>query len=175
MSKKTHDQTLHTRQEKTQRPSWMGSEGQENVFWRSFNSRGTSLIHKPSALQFDTGIKHTEKYSYGVSSPIFATKTRIQIPYAFDITVNILQQRHSTRTNFNLFYLGLPPTYLPTHPPTCLSVCLSLFPSIHLWIYNPLSGFDHLFSFLVSRQDSLDGGSARRKAATYTQNNTNTE
>jgi hypothetical protein len=34
------------------------------------------------------------------------------------------------------------------------------------------------FSFLNpihSRQDSLDGGSARRKAATYTQINTNTE
>jgi hypothetical protein len=35
-----------------------------------------------------------------------------------------------------------------------------------------------LFQFLNpihSRQDSLDGGSARRKAATYIQNNTNTE
>jgi hypothetical protein len=35
-----------------------------------------------------------------------------------------------------------------------------------------------LFQFLNlihSRQESLDGGSARRKAATYTQNNTNTE
>jgi hypothetical protein len=28
---------------------------------------------------------------------------------------------------------------------------------------------------MYSRQDSLDGGSARRKAATYKQNNTNTE
>jgi hypothetical protein len=35
-----------------------------------------------------------------------------------------------------------------------------------------------LFQFLdpiYSQQDSLDGGSARRKASTYTQNNTNTE
>jgi hypothetical protein len=35
-----------------------------------------------------------------------------------------------------------------------------------------------LFQFLDpihSRQDSLDGGSARRKASTYTQNKTNTE
>jgi hypothetical protein len=35
-----------------------------------------------------------------------------------------------------------------------------------------------LFQFrnpIHSRYDSLDGGSARRKAATYTQNNTNTE
>jgi hypothetical protein len=35
-----------------------------------------------------------------------------------------------------------------------------------------------LFQFLDPmhiRQDSLDGGSARRKASTYTQNNTNTQ
>jgi hypothetical protein len=40
-----------------------------------------------------------------------------------------------------------------------------------------LLDFDRFFSFLIlySRQDSLDGGSARRKAAIYTQNNTNTE
>jgi hypothetical protein len=31
------------------------------------------------------------------------------------------------------------------------------------------------FNPIHSRKDSLDGGSARRKAATYTQNNTNTE
>jgi hypothetical protein len=39
-------------------------------------------------------------------------------------------------------------------------------------------GLRPLFQFpnpIHSRKDSLDGGSARRKAATYTQNNTNTE
>jgi hypothetical protein len=42
----------------------------------------------------------------------------------------------------------------------------------------PIVGPWPLFQFLNpihSRQDSSDGGSARRKAATYTQNNTNTE
>jgi hypothetical protein len=35
--------------------------------------------------------------------------------------------------------------------------------------------FFDFFYLIHSRWDSLDGGSARRKAATYTQNNTNTE
>jgi hypothetical protein len=42
----------------------------------------------------------------------------------------------------------------------------------------PFVGSWPLFQFLDpihSRQDSLDGGSARREASTYTQNNTNTE
>jgi hypothetical protein len=49
---------------------------------------------------------------------------------------------------------------------------------IHEWLYSPLLGADLFFSFVIflyRRQDSLDGGSARRKAATYTQNNTNIE
>jgi hypothetical protein len=42
----------------------------------------------------------------------------------------------------------------------------------------PFAGPWPLFQFLDpihSREDSLDGGSDRRKAATYTQNNRNTE
>jgi hypothetical protein len=42
----------------------------------------------------------------------------------------------------------------------------------------PFVGLWPLFQFLDrihSREDSLDEGSARRKASTYTQNNTNTE
>jgi hypothetical protein len=42
----------------------------------------------------------------------------------------------------------------------------------------PFVGPEPLFQFLEplrSRYDSLDGGSACRKAATYTQNNTGTE
>jgi hypothetical protein len=42
----------------------------------------------------------------------------------------------------------------------------------------PFVGPWPLFQFfdpIYSRQDSLDGGSARRKVSTYTQNNTNTE
>jgi hypothetical protein len=41
-----------------------------------------------------------------------------------------------------------------------------------------LFGLWPIFQFLnpiYIRKDSLDGGSARRKAATYTQDNTNTE
>jgi hypothetical protein len=50
--------------------------------------------------------------------------------------------------------------------------------TIYLWLYSPLLGLGRFFSFLIflrSQYDSLDGGSARRKAATYTQNNINTE
>jgi hypothetical protein len=57
---------------------------------------------------------------------------------------------------------------------TTMSVCLS----IYLWLYSPFVGPWSLFQFLNpthSRQDFLDGGSTRRKAATYTHNNTNTE
>jgi hypothetical protein len=46
-----------------------------------------------------------------------------------------------------------------------------------LWLYSPCGPWP-LFQFLNptnSRYDYLDGGSARRKVATYTQNNTNTE
>jgi hypothetical protein len=47
---------------------------------------------------------------------------------------------------------------------------------IFLWLYNPLLDLGRFFQFLNpihSRWDSLDGGSAHRKAVTYTQNNTN--
>jgi hypothetical protein len=37
--------------------------------------------------------------------------------------------------------------------------------------YNPLLGLGRFFSFLMDG----DGGSARHKVSTYTQNNTNTE
>jgi hypothetical protein len=48
------------------------------------------------------------------------------------------------------------------------------------WLYNPLLGPDLFFSFVnlsytVSRLYSLNESSARRKAATHTQDNTNTE
>jgi hypothetical protein len=48
--------------------------------------------------------------------------------------------------------------------------------SVYLWLYSPLLSLDCFFSFLIfySRYDSLDGRSARRKAATCTQNSTNT-
>jgi hypothetical protein len=48
----------------------------------------------------------------------------------------------------------------------------------YLWLYSPFAGSWSLFQFLnpiQSRLESLDGGSARRKVATYTQNNTNPE
>jgi hypothetical protein len=54
------------------------------------------------------------------------------------------------------------------------SIYLSL--SLSLWLYSPFVGHWPLFQFLNpihSRQHSMDGGSARRKAAAYTQNNTN--
>jgi hypothetical protein len=48
---------------------------------------------------------------------------------------------------------------------------------MHAWLYSPSLDLGR-FSFswpLHRRHDSLKGGSASRKAATYTQNNTNTE
>jgi hypothetical protein len=48
---------------------------------------------------------------------------------------------------------------------------------LHQWFYIPLLGPDRSFSFspIHKRYDPLDGGSARRKACTHTQNSTNTE
>jgi hypothetical protein len=43
--------------------------------------------------------------------------------------------------------------------------------SIYLWLYSPFVGLWPLFQFLIpihSRYDSLDGGSAHRKASAYT-------
>jgi hypothetical protein len=54
----------------------------------------------------------------------------------------------------------------------------TIYLSIYLRLYSPLLGLGRFFcflSFLRNRQNSLDGGSARRKAATRTQDNTNTE
>jgi hypothetical protein len=50
--------------------------------------------------------------------------------------------------------------------------------SIYLWLYSPFVGPWPLFQFLNpihSRDDFLGGGSARRKAAAFTQNNTKTK
>jgi hypothetical protein len=47
-----------------------------------------------------------------------------------------------------------------------------------LWLYGHLLDLCCFFQFIdlmYSPKDSLDGGSARRKAVTYTQDNTNTE
>jgi hypothetical protein len=46
---------------------------------------------------------------------------------------------------------------------------MDLQPFVWLW------PFFQILDPIHRRQDSLDGGSARRKAATYTENNTNTE
>jgi hypothetical protein len=79
--------------------------------------------------------------------------------------------------------------YLSIYLSVCLSVCLSLYISIYLsmyvsmylsiylWLYSPLfdlGRFFQIFDPIHIRSDSLDGGSARLKAATYTQNNQNT-
>jgi hypothetical protein len=56
-------------------------------------------------------------------------------------------------------------------------VYVEFFLTLCLWLYSPLV-LGRFFQFLNpvhSRQYSLDGGSARRKAATYTQDSTNTE
>jgi hypothetical protein len=61
--------------------------------------------------------------------------------------------------------------HLPTHLPTHLSVCLSM-------AVQPSVGPSPLFRFLNpirSQYDSLDGGSARRKAATCTDRTTQTQ
>jgi hypothetical protein len=46
---------------------------------------------------------------------------------------------------------------------------------ISLYGSTALSGLGRFFCFSVHTQDSWDGRSSRRKAATFTQNNTNTE
>jgi hypothetical protein len=54
----------------------------------------------------------------------------------------------------------------------------SIYLSIYLWLYSISLGLGRFLSFLIflhSRQDYFDGGSARRKTATYTQNNTTIE
>jgi hypothetical protein len=62
------------------------------------------------------------------------------------------------------------------NPPVILSVThhrQNILESLPLWFYSPC-GPRPLFQFLNpihSRYDSLDGGSARRKAATYTNTN----
>jgi hypothetical protein len=59
-----------------------------------------------------------------------------------------------------------------------LSIYLSIYLSIHLWLYSPLLDLGRFFSFLILYTEGRTpwtGGSAHCKAATYTQNNTNTE
>jgi hypothetical protein len=51
------------------------------------------------------------------------------------------------------------------------NIAVSKQAAICLWLYSPLLDIGRFFR----RQDLLDGGSARRKASTYTQNNTNTD
>jgi hypothetical protein len=55
------------------------------------------------------------------------------------------------------------PSFLPTHLPLAVQSFVGPWPLFHF------------LDVLRSRQDSLDGGSARRKVATYAQNHTNTE
>jgi hypothetical protein len=63
------------------------------------------------------------------------------------------------------------PTYPPTHLPTYLPIYLPTYLPTYLWLYSPCGPWP-LFQFLnplYSRMDSLDGGSASRKAVTHTQ------
>jgi hypothetical protein len=56
------------------------------------------------------------------------------------------------------------------------SVCRSwnaLHSFIYQWLYSPLLDPGLSFSFVTFFTQKVDGGSARRKAATYEQNNTN--
>jgi hypothetical protein len=65
--------------------------------------------------------------------------------------------------------MALPLIYLSAYLSRYLSVCLSVY--LPTYGSTALEGLGHFFSL----QDSLDGGSDRRKATAYTQNNTNTE
>jgi hypothetical protein len=65
--------------------------------------------------------------------------------------------------------------YLSIYLYICLSVCLSVRRSVYLsvclWFYNPLLDLGRFFSFLILctvGRTPRTGGSARRKAATYT-------
>jgi hypothetical protein len=54
----------------------------------------------------------------------------------------------------------------------CLSIYLSIYISIYLSLNSPFVGPWPIYQYhnrIHSRQDSSDGGSARRKAVTYTQ------
>jgi hypothetical protein len=69
---------------------------------------------------------------------------------------------------------------IPTH--TRVIILYHIFncnSSICLWLYSPLLDLGRFFFQLLnpvhSRQDSLDGGSAHRKAATYTHRTTQTQ
>jgi hypothetical protein len=60
---------------------------------------------------------------------------------------------------------------------TTYSIYLPIYLAIYLWLYSPLLDLGRFFSFLINTQSvgPLGRGSARRKAATRTQDNTNTE
>jgi hypothetical protein len=73
-----------------------------------------------------------------------------------------------------------PPTYLPNYPPIHPPTYLTTHPSTHLPTYLPIpvastwsighpwnASFHFSFLTLDSRQDPLDGGSARHKAALH--------
>jgi hypothetical protein len=60
----------------------------------------------------------------------------------------------------------------------CTTVVVSVYSLIHQWLYSPLLGPGLFFQCRIpvhSRYDSLNRGSARCKAAAYTQDSTNTE
>jgi hypothetical protein len=75
--------------------------------------------------------------------------------------------------------------YLSIYLSICLSVCLSIYLSIYLStrlpnlsIYSHLLDLGHLFNFLIlytGGRSPWTENQSGRKAATYTQNNTNTE
>jgi hypothetical protein len=100
----------------------------------------------------------------------------IQIPHSVTkqmTTPSGLPATNSVRPSIHpsIYLPNCPPTYPSIHPSIYLSIYLSmaLRPFVRPW-----SPFQFLYP-IHSRHDSSDGGSARRKAATYMQNNTNTE
>jgi hypothetical protein len=87
-------------------------------------------------------------------------------------------QLYFRETLRRLHTIQYPPSLTIWAPLKCLLSRAPIRPSCEFlkWLYSPLLYLGRFFSFLIfshSRLDSLDGGTARRKAATYTQNNTN--
>jgi hypothetical protein len=94
-------------------------------------------------------------------------------------TTLILRETESILYTVLLFNLEQKGVKWPILKSVYLSVCLSIYLSIYLSICGSAALVDlgRFFSFLIYTQSVglLGRGSARRKNATYTHNNTNTE
>jgi hypothetical protein len=119
-----------------------------------YKSNVTTLHNKRNEKLF---YFYSVKYLYILTCPIKYINILISVSYItlqcfvrwLNITINIIL----SSTSRSLYYLPF------------------IFISIHSWLEQALAASSVSQSFLHRWQDSLDWGSARRKAANYTQNN----